>query len=145
MTGGRSVAENGLRISDKELFYSAMMMNLDRLVNVEYSFPADRKKLEAEMEDVKRTLNRKKLLRENSKGEFAMDLALSTCVAYCAQPEKCSVYEAGGVYATVYSAAGSFMVLERVGAGENLAMWFGGEADVNKYLLQRVGGNGGDS
>jgi hypothetical protein len=139
------VAEDGLRISDKELFYSAMMMKLDRLVNVGYSFPADRKKLAAEMEDVKRGLHRKKLLRENSKGEFVMDLALSTCVAYCASPEKCSIYEAGGVYATVYGAAGAFVVLERTGAGENIALWFGSETDVNEYLLRRSGERGGTS
>jgi hypothetical protein len=134
-----------LRISDKELFYSAMMMKLDRLVNVGYAFPADQKKLAAEMEDVKRGLHRKKLLRENSKGGFVMDLALSTCVAYCASPEKCSIYETDGVYATVYGAAGSFMVLERAGEGENIAMWFGSETDVNEYLLRRAGGRGGAS
>jgi hypothetical protein len=122
-----------------------MMMKLDRLVNVEYHFPADRKKMAAEMEDVKRGLHRKKLLRENSKGEFAMDLALSTCVAYCARPETCSVYDAGGVYATVYGAAGSFMVLERAGAGENIALWFGSEEGVSEFLLLRAGGKGGAS
>jgi hypothetical protein len=121
-----------------------MMMRLDRLVNVEYSFPADQKRMAAEMEDVKRGLNRKKLLRENSKGELAMDLALTTCVAYCARPETCSIYEADGVYATVYGAAGAFMVLERTGAGENIAAWFGSEADVNEYLL-RTGGRKGAS
>jgi hypothetical protein len=132
-----------LRISDKELFYSAMMMKFDRLVNVEYAFPADRKKQAAEMEDVKRGLSGKKLLKENSKGEFTMDLALTTCVAYCARPETCRVYEAGGVYATIYGAAGSFMVLERTGAGENVAVWFGSEADVNEYLLLKAGEKGG--
>jgi hypothetical protein len=132
------VAEDGLRISNKELFYSAMMLKFDRLVNVEYSFPADEKKLEAEMEDVKRSLHRKKLLRENSKGEFAMDLALTTCAAYCARPEKCSIYEDGGVYTTIYCAAGSFMVLERTGADENIAVWFRSDADVSEYLLRRA-------
>jgi hypothetical protein len=137
------MTENGLRISDKELFYSAMMMKLDRLVNVEYAFPADEKKLAAEMEDVKRSLHRKKLLRENSKGEFTMDLALVACTSYCARPEKCSIYETGGVYATVYGAAGSYMVLERAGAGENIAVWFGGEAAVNEYLTRRSKGKEG--
>jgi hypothetical protein len=132
------MAENGLRITDKELFYSAMMMKLDRLVNVEYAFPADEKKLTAEMEDVKRSLYRKKLLRENSKGEFAMDLALIACATYCARPEKCSVYEADGIYATIYRAAGSYMVLERASAQENIAIWLSDETAVNEYLLGRT-------
>lgn len=127
-----------MRISDKELFYSAMMMKLDRLVNVEYALPADEKKLAAEMEDVKRSLHRKKLLRENSKGAFTMDLALTTCVAYCACPEKCSIYEADGIYATIYRASGSFMVLKRAGDGDNIAIWFRDAAAVNEYLLNRI-------
>ena len=95
------------------------------------------------MEDVKRGLHRKKLLRENSKGEFVMDLALVTCVAYCARPETCSVYEEDGVYAAIYGAAGGFMVLERAEAGLNLAIWFRDRTGVDEYLLQRAREGGG--
>jgi hypothetical protein len=130
--------ENSLRVSNKELFYSAMMMNFDRLVNIEYDFPADEKKLAAELEEVKSALRRRKLLKENSKGDVTMDFALSACTAFCAKPDNCMVVDERGFYATIYGAAGSYMLLERGDGGEYAALWFGDRESIDGYITGRL-------
>jgi hypothetical protein len=148
--------ESSLRVSNKELFYSAMMMNFDRLVNIEYDFPADEKKLAAELEEVKGALRRRHLLKENSKGEITIDFALSACTAFCAKPDNCMVVDEKGFYATIYGAAGSYMLMERGDDGEYLALWFPDRESADGYITGRLenisnvsaeegeaGGNGG--
>jgi hypothetical protein len=76
--------ENVLRLSNKELFYSAMLLRLEQIVNIEYAFPADESARRAELDDVKRSLHKKNLLKENSKGEIVLNRELALCEAYCA-------------------------------------------------------------
>jgi hypothetical protein len=137
--GGFFVDGNALRITDKELFYSAMMLNLDRLVNVEYVFPADEAKLSKELDEVKRSLHKKKLLKENAKGEITLDFALSACAAYCAKPDHCTVVDEEGYYATIYGAANSYMLLERTGDGECAAVWFRDREALDEYVTRKLG------
>ena len=51
-----------LLVTKKELFYSAVMLRIRRLVNIVYDFPADNLKFEGELRDVRKTLKRKNLL-----------------------------------------------------------------------------------
>ena len=127
-----------LRITNKELFYSAMMLNFDRLVNVEYVFPADETRLAKELDEAKRTLHKKKLLKENSKGEINLDFALSACAAFCANPDKCIVVDEDGYYATVYVASDSYMLLERAGEEENAALWFRDRESLDGYIMRKL-------
>ncbi|MDR1965812.1 MAG: hypothetical protein LBQ36_03815 [Synergistaceae bacterium] len=131
--------ENYLQVSNRELFYSAMMLGLERLVNVEYDFPADEAKLESELDETKRALHKKKLLKENTKGEITLDFALSLCAAFCSKPENCMVVDEGGFYATIYNAADSYMLLERTGEGEYAARWFADRAPLDGYITQKLG------
>ena len=130
--------EKCLRVTNKELFYSAMMLNLDRLVNVEYVFPADEEKLAKELDEAKRSLNKKKLLKENSKGEISLDFALSACAAFCANPDKCIVVDEGEYYATAYVAADSYMLLERGVEDENSALWFQDKESLDGYVMKKL-------
>jgi hypothetical protein len=146
--------ENYLHVTNKELFYSAMMLNLNRLVNIEYDFPADDIKLAKELDEAKRSLHKKKLLKESAKGEITLDFALSACAAFCARPDNCAVVDREGYYATVYGAANAYMLLERLNEGESAARWFKDRESLDGYLTQKlesmkekveveVGANGG--
>jgi hypothetical protein len=130
--------ENALRVSNKELFYSAMMLELDRLVNVEYVFPADDAKLAKELDEVKRSLHKRKLLKESAKGEITLDFALSVCAAFCAKPDNCAVVDEGGFYATVYEAGDAYMLLERLSDDESAARWFKDRESVGEYLTRKL-------
>lgn len=130
--------DNFFRVSSRELFYSAMLLGVDRLVNVEYDFPTDDEHLAAELDETKRSLNRRKLLRENSKGEIAIDAALSACVAFCAKPEECSVIDDEGALGTIYCAEGSYMFLEPDGEGEYMARWFQNADSVDEYITLKL-------
>jgi hypothetical protein len=132
------VDENVLNVSDKELFYSAMMLGLDELVNVEYLFPADGAKLASELEETKRGLHKKRMLKENAKGEITLDVRLSLCAAFCARPDRCDVVDRDGLYGTVYNAAATYMFLERTGEGENAARWFKDTESLNEHIARRL-------
>jgi len=132
------VDEKYLHVTNKELFYSAMMLNFDRLVNVEYIFPADEDRLAKELDEVKRSLHKKKLLNENSKGEINLDFALSACTAFCANPDKCIVVDEEGYYATVYVVADSYMLLERGTEDENSALWFRYKESLDGYVMEKL-------
>jgi hypothetical protein len=134
--------ENYLDVSNKELFYTAMMLDLDRLVNVEYDFPADDEKLLSEFDEVKKTLHKRKLLKENSKGEITLDSALSVCAAFCARPENCIVVDEEGFYGTVYNAVDSYMLLERTDEDKNKAYWFADRQSMDDYITQRLASAG---
>ncbi|GHS95052.1 hypothetical protein AGMMS50276_09300 [Synergistales bacterium] len=132
------MSEKALRVSDKELFYSAMILKYERLVGVEYAFPTGENDREKELEEVKRGLRKKKLLRENSKGEITIDFALSACAAFCARPEFCRVIDEPSYHATIYGAAKAFLLLERVGEDENDALIFISEEELSGFIKQRL-------
>ncbi|MDR1472244.1 MAG: hypothetical protein LBS75_06950 [Synergistaceae bacterium] len=131
--------ENGLSVSSKELFYSAMMLGLDKLVNVEYVFPADETRMADELEEVKRGLRKKRMLKENTKGEITLDFGLSLCAAFCSKPDSCGVVDEDGLYGTIYKAAETYMFLERTGEGENAAKWFKDSESLDEHITRRLG------
>ncbi|MDR0647891.1 MAG: hypothetical protein LBF92_00945 [Synergistaceae bacterium] len=116
--------EKILRVTNKELFYSAMLLGFGRLVGVEYFFPTEEKALSAELEEAKRTLHKKRLLKENSKGEISLDPDLTKCIGLCSNPERCTVVDSGGIYAIIYEINGENMILERTGEEENAVRFF---------------------
>ena len=130
--------EEYLRVTNKELFYSAMMLNFERLVNVEYLFPADEAKLAQELEEAKRSLHKKKLLRESSNGEISLDFALSTCASSCANPDSCIVVDEDGYYATIYVTSDTYMLLEQVNEEENAALWFKDKESLDGYVIRKL-------
>lgn len=127
-----------LHVTNKELFYAAMMLKLAKLVDVEYLFPADKALLARELDEAKQSLRKKKLLKENSKGEVSLDIALTACAALCADPESCSTMESGRYRATTYSSASAHMLLERGGEGELDAVWFKDKEDLDGYLAGKM-------
>ena len=131
-----------LRITVKELFYSAMMLRLNRLVNVEYIFPADEGGRARELSEVKQTLRKKKLLKESAKGDVSMSLTLMACAIMCSNPEKCTIREAEGYYATAYGVAGSYMLLEKEDEGELAVSWYKDEETLKEYLSGKLNADG---
>lgn len=127
-----------LHITTKELFYTAMMLHLPHLVNVEYIFPIEEDALRRELNEAKGTLRKKKLLKENAKGEVSLDMTLSACAALCSKPEDCMVREAEGYYATAYTAAGAYMLLERGNEDELTAILFRDREDLDSYLAEKM-------
>ena len=136
--------EQRLCVTNKELFYSAMMLNHDRLVGIEYDFPADEARLTKELNEAKRSLHKKKLLKENSKGEINLDFALSTCAGLCANPDSCIVVDEDGYRATVYVASNYYMLMERAGKDENAALWFRDKEALDGYIMQKLESMKGD-
>jgi len=130
--------ENSLSVSSKELFYSAMLLGFDRLVNIEYIFPADDERLAAELDEVKKALHKRKLLKENSKGEITLDFTLSLCAAFCSKPDSCTVVDEEGYYATIYSAADVNMLLEKNEDGEFSALWFPDSETLDGHITQKL-------
>ena len=127
-----------LHITTKELFYTAMMLHLHRLVNVEYVFPLDENDLRRELNEAKGTLRKKKLLKENAKGEVSLDVALTACAALCSEPEDCTVKKSGGYYATAYTAGDVYMLLERGTEDALTAIWFREQESMNNYLDEKM-------
>jgi len=82
-----------LRVTAKELCYTAALLGFARLVGVAYAFPLDETAQARELNEVKRALNKRRLLRENSKGEITIDPALADCARLCAEPETCDVID----------------------------------------------------
>jgi hypothetical protein len=129
---------NTLNVSGKELFYAAMLLGLESLVNVAYSFPAGDAMIAAEIEEAKRGLHKKRLLKENSRGEIKLDCALSLCAAFCSKPESCSVVDEGGIYGTIYRAAETYMFLERTGEDTHEARWFKDTESLDGHIRKRL-------
>ena len=127
-----------LRVTNKELFYTAMMLHLHRLVNVEYVFPLKENDLRRELNEAKGTLRRKKLLKENAKGKVLLDAALTACAALCSEPEDCMVKKSEGYYATAYTAADVYMLLERGAEDELTSVWFRDQESMNSYLDEKM-------
>lgn len=128
-----------LLITKKELFYSAVMLRIRRLVNVVYDFPADKLQFEAELRDARKTLRRKNLLEDTVKEGVNISFSLSVCVSFCANPDKCEVIESYGYYATIYQASKMFMLMERRDDDELLAAaWFTSRTNLDEYVNGQI-------
>ena len=127
-----------LSVTKKELFYTAVMLQLKQLVNVVYDFPADETKFEQELNEARSSLRKKKLLMESARNGITLDTALCTCAAFCAEPEKCEVIDEKNYYATVYTAENFHMLLERGETDELLARWFLDKENLDKYIDEKI-------
>ena len=128
-----------LLITKKELFYSAVMLRIRRLVNIVYDFPADKLKFEAELRDVRKTLRKKNLLEDSARDGVNISFSLSVCVSFCANPDKCEVIDSYGYYATIYQASKMYMLLERRDDDELLAAaWFTNRDNLDEYVNAQI-------
>lgn len=130
--------ENFLLVTPKELFYTAVMLQIRQLVNIVYDFPADDVKFNQELNEARNTLRKKNLLTESARTGINLDIALCVCAAFCAEPDSCEIVDEDNYYATVYEASGVYMLLER-GHDENLkAVWFVNREDLDKYIDEKI-------
>lgn len=128
-----------LLITKKELFYSAVMLRIRRLVNIVYDFPADKLKFEAELRDARKTLRRKNLLEDSARDGVNISFSLSVCVSFCANPDKCEVIDSFGYYATIYQASRMYMLMEHRNYGELLAAaWFTDRNNLDEYVKSQI-------
>ena len=128
-----------LLITKKELFYSAVMLRIRKLVNVVYDFPADQQKFDAELEDARKTLGRKNLLEDTIKDGINLSFSLSVCVSFCANPDKCEVVDSYGYYATIYQASRMYMLMESRDDDELLAAaWFTSRQKLDEYVSSQI-------
>ena len=135
--------KNFLLITKKELFYSAVMLRIRRLINVVYDFPADNLKFEAELRNARKTLRKKNLLEDSPREGVNISFSLSVCVSFCANPDKCEVIDSYGYYATIYQAGGIYMLMERREDDEEddgllAAAWFKNRDSLDEYVNRQI-------
>ena len=129
-----------LLVTKKELFYSAVMLRIRRLVNVVYDFPADKLKFEAELREARKNLRRKNLLEDSPRDGVNISFTLSVCVSFCANPDKCEVIDSYGYYATTYQASKMYMLMEHRNDDEDLlaAAWFTDKKKMDDYINSQI-------
>ena len=128
-----------LIVTKKELFYSAVMLRIRRLVNIVYDFPADKLKFESELRDARKTLRRKNLLEDSARDGVNISFSLSVCVSFCANPDKCEVIDSYGYYATIYQASKMYMLMEHRDDDDLLAAaWFTDRKKLDEYINSQI-------
>ncbi len=129
-----------LLITKKELFYSAVMLRIRKLVNVVYDFPADKLKFEAELREARKTLRRKNLLEDTPRDGVNISFSVSVCVSFCANPDRCEVIDSYGYYATVYQASKMYMLMEHKDDDEDLlaVAWFTDRKILDGYINSQI-------
>ncbi len=127
-----------LIVTKKELFYSAVMLRVRKLVNVVYDFPADELKFERELREARKTLRKKNLLEETARDGVNLSFTLSVCVSFCANPDKCEIVDSYGYYATIYQASKMFMLMEQRENDELLTAWFTDRKKLDEYINHEI-------
>lgn len=127
-----------LLITKKELFYSAVMLRIRRLVNIVYDFPADKLRFERELKDARKTLRRKNLLEDSVRDGVNISFSLSVCVSFCANPDRCEVIDSYGYYATIYQASKMYMLMERRDDELMAAAWFTNRDNLYDYIDKQI-------
>lgn len=129
-----------LLITKKELFYSAVMLRIRKLVNVVYDFPADKLKFEAELREARKTLRRKNLLEDTPRDGVNISFSVSVCVSFCANPDRCEVIDSYGYYATIYQASKMYMLMEHKDDDEDLlaVAWFTDRKILDGYINSQI-------
>lgn len=127
-----------LLITKKELFYSAVMLRIRRLINVVYDFPADEIKFERELREARKTLRRKNLLEETARDGVNLSFSLSVCVSFCANPDNCEVIDSYGYIATIYRASNMYMLMEQRNDEELAAAWFTDRKKLDEYVNNEI-------
>ena len=130
--------ERFLHITKKELFYTAVMLQLRQLINVVYDFPADENKFEQELNEARSSLRKKKLLTESARKGINLDFALCSCVAFCSAPERCEVINEDEYYATVYTVSEIHMLLENNTEEDFTVMWFLDKETLENYIASKI-------
>lgn len=129
-----------LLITKKELFYSAVMLRIRKLVNVVYDFPADKLKFEAELREARKTLRRKNLLEDTPRDGVNISFSVSVCVSFCANPDRCEVIDSYGYYATIYQASKMYMLMEHKDDDQDLlaVAWFTDRKILDGYINSQI-------
>lgn len=127
-----------LVITKKELFYSAVMLRIRKLVNVVYEFPADEIKFSRELREAKKTLEKKNLIEVSTSEGVNVSFTLSVCVSFCANPDKCEVIDSYGYYAAIYKASRMYMLLEHREDDELAAAWFTDREKLNEHVNNEI-------
>ena len=127
-----------LIVTKKELFYSAVMLRVRKLVNVVYNFPADELKFGRELREARKTLRKKNLLEETARDGVNLSFTLCVCVSFCANPDKCEVVDSYGYYATIYQASKMFMLMEQREDDELLTAWFTDRKTLDEYINHEI-------
>ena len=132
------MAQPQLTVTNKEIFYTALMLGRGQLVGVEYDFPIDEALLMQELNEVKRGLHKRKLLRENSKGEITLSDELAIVAAFCSEPDECVVIEEDTLAGTVYKVGVSSLLLEPADGEINNAYIFTADKTLEEYIETRI-------
>lgn len=141
--------EQFLRVTKKELFYTAVMLGIKQLVNVVYDFPADEVLFDKELDEARKSLKKKKLLTESALDGGSLSFSLMVCAAFCATPMDCEIVDIDDHRATIYHIPGFYMLLECCDEEEMIAMWFTDKEKLYQYIKDRrstvegVADNGG--
>ena len=130
--------QNFLYVTKKELFYTAVMLQLKQLVNIVYDFPADETKFEQELSEARNTLRKKKLLTESAREGISLNFALIVCTIFCANPESCEVVDINGYHATIYKAASAYMLMEQLSDDSLSVVWFSKRDILDKYIDDKI-------
>ncbi len=127
-----------LLVTKKELFYSAVMLRVRKLVNVVYDFPADELKFERELREARKTLRKKNLLEETARDGVNLSFAMSVCVSFCANPDKCELVDSYGYQATIYQHSRMYMLMEERENDEVAVAWFNKKASLDEYINKEI-------
>lgn len=125
---------NFLHVTKKELFYTAVMLQLRQLVNVVYDFPADENKFDQELSEARSSLRKKKLLTESARSGINLSFTLILCAIFCANPESCEVIDINDYHATIYKVASAYMLMERRSENDLAAVWFAKREFLDEYI-----------
>lgn len=135
---GQMSEKKFLIITKKELFYSAVMLRIRKLVNVVYDFPADKIKFGRELREARKSLRNKNLLEETTADGVNLSFALSVCVSFCANPDKCEVIDSYGYCATIYTASKMYMLMEQRDDDELAVAWFTGRESLDRHINSKI-------
>lgn len=128
-----------MHVTCQELFYTAVMLGITQLVNVEYDFPNDDAVFDAELNDVKNSLRKKKLLRESVKDGTIISFGLAACASFCEAPDSCEVVDDNGYHASVYGFGGRYMLMEHLSDDELAVGFFVKKDNLDNYIKDRMG------
>lgn len=129
--------EQFLRVTKKELFYTAVMLGIKQLVNVVYDFPADEVLFDKELDEARKSLKKKKLLTESALDGVELDFTLMACALFCAVPNDCQVIDNKSYHATIYRIAEAYMLMEKRTEEDLAAVWFTDRDIIDHYVEHR--------
>ena len=127
-----------LLVTKKELFYSAVMLRVRKLVNVVYDFPADELKFERELREARKTLRKKNLLEETARDGVNLSFVISVCVSFCANPDRCEIVDSYGYHATIYQHSRMYMLMEERENDELAVAWFNKKSSLDEHVNKEI-------